>query len=100
MTKTKYVLVAGISLAAFTAGAAFAAKAPSQAAPASADFSLTPEGITLQPLGKAQGFDLGKQTAAFLAREQVAYADAKGMTLYTYAKDEAGKSNCTESSNP
>ena len=24
----------------------------------------------------------------------LAYADAKGMTLYTYAKDEPGKSNC------
>ena len=56
----------------------------------------TPEGITLQPLGKAQGYDLGKQTAAFLAREQIAYADAKGMTLYTYDKDEPGKSNCVD----
>ncbi|MBX7198857.1 MAG: hypothetical protein K1X51_05725 [Rhodospirillaceae bacterium] len=91
MTKTsiKLLLAAGISLAAVTAHAA----APATRQPA-ADSSLTPEGITLQPLGKAQGFDLGKQTAAFLAREQVAYADARGMTLYTYAKDEPGKSNC------
>ena len=94
MTKTRLVLAAGISIAALTTGAAFAAKAPSKPAPAAAESSLTPEGITIQPLGKAQGFDLGKQTAAFLAREQVAYADAKGMTLYTYAKDEPGKSNC------
>lgn len=92
MTKTKLILAAGISIAALTAGAAFAA---SKAGPA-ADSSLTPEGITLQPLGKAQGFDLGKQTAAFLVREQVTYADAKGMTLYTYAKDAPGKSNCDD----
>jgi predicted lipoprotein with Yx(FWY)xxD motif len=54
----------------------------------------TPEGITLQPLGKAQGYDLGKQTAAFLAREKITYADAKGMTLYTYKMDPPGKSVC------
>ncbi|MHB1207922.1 MAG: hypothetical protein ACYCZX_20320 [Rhodospirillaceae bacterium] len=94
MTKirTKLILAAGISLAAFTAHAALAAKAPPKAV--AVETSLTPEGITLQPLGKAQGYDLGKQTAAFLAREQIAYADPKGMTLYTYAKDEPGKSNC------
>ncbi len=90
MTRTK-ILLAGLSLIAFGAHGAFAASAPKAAA---ADSSVTPEGITIQPLGKAQGFDLGKQTAAFLAREQVAYADAKGMTLYTYAKDAPGKSNC------
>ena len=91
MTKIsiRAVLAAGISLAALTAQGALAAQTKTAEAP-----SLTPDGITLQPLGKAQGFDLGKQTAAFLVREQVAYADAKGMTLYTYAKDTAGKSNC------
>src|SRR5206468_8343688 len=29
-------------------------------------------------------------------REEIAYADAKGMTLYTYTKDEPGKSNCAD----
>ena len=56
----------------------------------------TPEGITLQALGKAQGYDMGKQTASVLFREELAFTDAKGMTLYTYAKDEPGKSNCAD----
>lgn len=72
------------------------AKTPAKVAADDAAPIATPEGITLQPLGKAQGYDLGKQTAAFLAREQIAFADAKGMTLYTYAKDEPGKSNCVD----
>ena len=54
----------------------------------------TPEGITVQPLGKAQGYDMGKQTASVLFREELAFADAKGMTLYTFDKDAGGKSAC------
>ena len=54
----------------------------------------TPPGITLQPLGKAQGYDLGKQTAAFLGRDEIVFANAKGMTLYTYDLDQPGKSMC------
>ncbi len=55
----------------------------------------TPAGITLQPLGKDQGYDTGKSTAGYLAREQIAFTDPRGMTLYTYKKDPPGKSVCT-----
>lgn len=54
----------------------------------------TPPGITLQPLGKAQGYDLSKATAAALPRDEIAYTDAKGLTLYTYDKDPVGKATC------
>lgn len=54
----------------------------------------TPEGITLQALGRGQGWDLGKETASVIFRDEVAFADARGRTLYTYDKDEPGKSNC------
>ena len=47
---------------------AFAANA---AAPRKDEVPLaTPEGITLQPLGKAQGYDMGKQTASVLFRSE------------------------------
>jgi len=55
---------------------------------------VTPPGITLQPLDKGQGYDLGKSAASFIARERIAFTDAKGMTLYTYAPDPKGKSTC------
>ncbi|MBD24176.1 MAG: hypothetical protein CMG46_04135 [Candidatus Marinimicrobia bacterium] len=42
----------------------------------------TPPGITLQPLGKAQGYALDKDAAARLVRERIAYTDISGMTLY------------------
>ncbi len=55
----------------------------------------TPMGITLQPLGVGQGLGIEfNASGGFLAAHKTAYGDAKGMTLYTYAKDEAGKSNC------
>lgn len=60
-----------------------------------ADMQMTPPGITLQVLGKGQGYDLGKAAAAAIARDQIAFADAKGLTLYTYAQDPAGASACT-----
>ena len=56
--------------------------------------ALTPPGITLQVLGKGQGYDLGKQSAAALPRDEIAFADAKGMTLYTSRKDPTGQSAC------
>lgn len=56
----------------------------------------TPLGITLQPLGPGQGIGLhGNASGGFLAAHKTAYGDERGMTLYTYAKDETGKSNCT-----
>jgi predicted lipoprotein with Yx(FWY)xxD motif len=56
--------------------------------------SMTPLGVTMQPLGKAQGYDLGKSTASAIARDQIAYTDTRGMTLYTWDKDPAGKATC------
>lgn len=56
----------------------------------------TPPGITLQPLGKAQGYALDKETAGHLRREQIAYADARGMTLYFNEQDPPGKSLCVD----
>jgi predicted lipoprotein with Yx(FWY)xxD motif len=64
---------------------------------ADADGALvTPEGVTLQPLGRAQGYDLGKSTASAIARDQIAYADRKGMTLYTWDKEPAEKATCAD----
>jgi predicted lipoprotein with Yx(FWY)xxD motif len=57
---------------------------------------VTPQGVTLQPLGKAQGYDLGKSTASAIARDQIAYADKRGLTLYTWDKDPDGQSTCVD----
>jgi len=54
----------------------------------------TPLGITLQPLGISQGWGLGKDLAATIPRDEIAYTDLEGMTLYTYDADPAGKSTC------
>ena len=54
----------------------------------------TPAGITLQPLGKAAGYSLDKQSAAALPRDEIAFADHTGLTLYTYDEDPIGKSVC------
>ena len=54
----------------------------------------TPPGITLQPLGKAQGYDLGKMAAASLPRDEIAFANVQGLTLYIYEKDQPGNSRC------
>ena len=79
----------------FGAGFSMLALLPAHAATRSVEAQLaTPPGITLQPLGKAQGYDLGKMSAASLPRDEIAYTDAKGMTLYTYVKDRPGKSLC------
>lgn len=55
-----------------------------------------PEGITIQPLGLAQGYSLSKGTATKLPREQIVYANADGMTLYTSELDSPGKSACVD----
>ncbi len=55
----------------------------------------TPQGVTLEPLGKAQGYDLSALTAAALARDEFVYANEKGLTLYTWDQDVPGKSLCT-----
>jgi predicted lipoprotein with Yx(FWY)xxD motif len=56
----------------------------------------TPPGITLQPLGKAQGYGLDKESATYLPRDEIAYTDPRGMTMYTYKKDPPGESICVD----
>ncbi|MGE3844088.1 MAG: hypothetical protein AB7I50_21150, partial [Vicinamibacterales bacterium] len=56
----------------------------------------TPPGITLQPMGLAQGYTRDKESATFLPRDQIVYADARGMTLYTRDADPLGKSTCVD----
>lgn len=53
----------------------------------------TPPGITLEPLGRGQGYGM-EALLTEVPRTQIAFADAKGMTLYTYDKDAPGKSHC------
>jgi predicted lipoprotein with Yx(FWY)xxD motif len=53
----------------------------------------SPPGITIQPLGRDQGYSFGGPGAG--GRERLVFADAKGLTLYTYAADTPGKSTCT-----
>lgn len=55
----------------------------------------TPPGITVQLLGKAQGYSMDAESASFLTRHQIGYADQHGMTLYTSTRDPEGKSVCT-----
>jgi len=56
----------------------------------------TPQGITIQPLGSGQGYSLNKETATKLPREEIAYTNSEGMTLYTYDRDPTGKSVCVD----
>lgn len=51
----------------------------------------TPLGVTMQPLGEAQGYGRGANNL----REQIAYANLHGLTLYTRThEDLSGKSTC------
>ena len=92
MKTQKFLQLAGISVVAMAAmgvsGAAIAAK--SQAL----GVLLTPPGITTEVLGKGQGYDLGKQTVAAQIRDDIAFTDARGLTLYTYNADPVGKATC------
>lgn len=55
----------------------------------------TPPGITLQPLGRDQGYGFGGGSPA--GRERLAFANPAGMTLYTYENDTPGKaSTCND----
>jgi hypothetical protein len=49
----------------FLSGASAGARAPAKEVSAAI---ATPVGVTMQPLGKAQGYDLGKSTASAIAR--------------------------------
>jgi predicted lipoprotein with Yx(FWY)xxD motif len=48
---------------------------------------IAPEGVTLQPLGKGQGYELGAQAAQTIPRNEIAYTDANGRTLYVWADE-------------
>ncbi len=61
-----------------------------------AELGVIPPGVTLQPLGTAQGYDLGKGTASTIVRDQIAYTDERGLTLYTWDEDPAGRSTCVD----
>ncbi|MGE0447694.1 MAG: hypothetical protein AB7P99_20895, partial [Vicinamibacterales bacterium] len=92
MTRSqKFLWIVGVSLGALVAGQSYltAADRGFEAAPL-----MTPEGVTAQALGKAQGYDLGKTTASEAQRLKIAYADRNGLTLYTFDKDPVGKSTC------
>ncbi|MEQ9449518.1 MAG: hypothetical protein RLN70_11545, partial [Rhodospirillaceae bacterium] len=56
----------------------------------------TPEGITFQPIGLAQGYSLNKESATKLPRNEIVFTNADGMTLYTYDNDLPGKSVCVD----
>ncbi len=53
----------------------------------------TPPGITLQALGEGQSSAMAFALTE-VPRTQIAFADARGMTLYTYDRDSPGKSRC------
>ena len=59
-------------------------------------YYATPAGITLQPLGKAAGYSLDKQSAATIPRDEIVFADPTGLTLYAYDEDPIGKSVCND----
>ncbi len=56
----------------------------------------TPKGVTLQPLGKYQGYGLDQETAALNGHDKIAFASADGKTFYTYGPDPVGQSVCKE----
>ncbi len=57
----------------------------------------TPVGIKLEGLGAGQGLGMeGSASGGYLPPHRTAFADATGMTLYTYGKDQPGKSTCVD----
>lgn len=96
MTRSrKSLLIGGVSMFAFAA-AVYAAAPGRSSDPLSVLEPATPPGITMQPIGKAQGHGLDKESSTLLVRDRIAFADAHGMTLYTYKLDTNGKSVCVE----
>ena len=53
-----------------------------------------PAGITLQPLGRAQGY--GAQRWRQISRAEIVFANEKGLTTYTFDDDQPGKSACVD----
>ena len=69
------------------------AAAPSARAADGFAVEAMPFGITLEYLGQPQGY--GMQRISLTPRREITYSNEKGLTLYTYDMDAAGKSNCT-----
>src|SRR4051812_45011940 len=86
----RFSYVAAASVAALAIGTVASAKNQGAAFGTLA----TPAGITLQVLGTGQGYGLGKEAAAVQVRDEVAFTDLKGLTLYTYDNDPLGKATC------
>src|SRR4051812_23543653 len=55
----------------------------------------TPMGITFQPIGRAQGYGPQRINPAPRPYSEIAFSNEKGLTLYTFDEDTAGKSACT-----
>lgn len=94
-TAATWCVGVGIAAVAATTGYLSGASAGTRVPPTQEVSVMTPLGVTMQPLGKAQGYDLGKSTASAIARDKIAYTNTRGMTLYTWDKDPVGKSTCT-----
>ncbi|MGE4065029.1 MAG: hypothetical protein AB7E79_16815 [Rhodospirillaceae bacterium] len=93
MKLSRLSILSGVSAAA--AILAFTGLSSAQQAVAEPFGNLaTPRGITIQPLDKAQGYGLDKSTATRVVRDEIVFADEKGMTLYTFAQDLPGKPTC------
>lgn len=83
-----WIVLATLAAAVFAGASAHAEKF--------ASVLSTPIGITLQPTGPGQGFGMETNASGgFLPAHRTAYGDERGRTLYTYAKDEPGKSVCS-----
>jgi predicted lipoprotein with Yx(FWY)xxD motif len=95
-TATIWCVSVGIAASAAIAGYWSGASAGARVPPTREAPVMTPLGVTMQPLGKAQGYDLGKSTASAIARDQIAYTDTRGMTLYTWNQDPIGKATCVD----
>ena len=80
----------GAGVFALVSGATLAASKVEQDAP-----MATPLGITVQSVGKAY-YTPGNALLSSIGQKAYNYADAAGMTLYTYEKDQntPGKSAC------
>ncbi|MEQ9449205.1 MAG: hypothetical protein RLN70_09920, partial [Rhodospirillaceae bacterium] len=92
--RSSVLLAAASILAACAAGSPESALDASQPIGPSLEFAssaphATPEGVTLQPLGRGQGYDLGAQAAQAVPRNEIAYADSNGLTLYVWTKEGA-----------
>lgn len=91
--RSKLSILTGASI--FAAVIAFSGVSAAQQAVTEPFGTLaTPKGITIQPLAKAQGYGLDKSTATRVVRDQIVFANDKGMTLYAFAQDLPGKPTC------